>query len=51
MKYKYILTNSHVINGATSVKVKFTNNTVENVEIVGDDVRNHGQNCFLPFGM
>ena len=36
-KYAYILTNSHVVNGATSVKVKFTNNTVENVEVVGDD--------------
>ena len=36
-KHAYILTNSHVINGATSVKVKFTNNTIENVEVVGDD--------------
>ena len=36
-KYAYILTNSHVVNGSTSVKVKFTNNTVENVEVVGDD--------------
>lgn len=36
-KYAYILTNSHVINGSTSVKVKFTNNSVENVEVVGDD--------------
>ena len=36
-KYAYILTNSHVVNGSTSVKVKFTNNSVENVEVVGDD--------------
>lgn len=36
-KYAYILTNSHVIDGATSVKVKFTNETIENVEIVGND--------------
>lgn len=36
-KYAYILTNSHVVNGASSVKVKFTNNTIENVEVVGDD--------------
>lgn len=36
-KYAYILTNSHVIDGATSVKVKFTNENVENVEIVGND--------------
>ena len=36
-KHAYILTNSHVVNGSTSVKVKFTNNTVENVEVVGDD--------------
>lgn len=36
-KYAYILTNSHVVNGSTSVKVKFTNNTVENVDVVGDD--------------
>lgn len=36
-KYAYILTNSHVVNGSTSVKVKFTNNIVENVDVVGDD--------------
>jgi len=36
-KFAYILTNSHVVNGSTSVKVKFTNNTIENVEVVGDD--------------
>lgn len=36
-KYAYILTNSHVIDGATSVKVKFTNETIENVEVVGND--------------
>lgn len=36
-KSAYILTNSHVVNGATSVKVKFTNNKIENVEVVGDD--------------
>ena len=36
-KYAYILTNSHVVNGSTSVKVKFTNNNVEDVELIGDD--------------
>ena len=36
-KYAYILTNSHVVDGADSVKVKFTNEKVENVEIVGSD--------------
>ena len=36
-KYAYILTNSHVVSGASSVKVKFTNGTVENVELVGND--------------
>ena len=36
-KSAYILTNSHVVNGANSVKVKFTNNTIETVEVVGDD--------------
>ena len=36
-KYAYILTNSHVVDGATSVKVKFTNQAVENVEMVGND--------------
>ena len=36
-KSAYILTNSHVVNKATSVKVKFTNDEVEDVELVGDD--------------
>ncbi len=36
-KNAYILTNSHVVDGATSVKVKFTDNTIENVEVVGND--------------
>lgn len=36
-KYAYILTNSHVVNGATSVKVKFTNDEVVDVELIGDD--------------
>ena len=36
-KYAYILTNSHVIDGATSVKVKFTNDNIEDVEVVGND--------------
>ena len=36
-KYAYILTNSHVVDGASSVKVKFTNESVENVELVGND--------------
>lgn len=36
-KYAYILTNSHVVDGASSVKVKFTNEKVENVELVGND--------------
>jgi len=36
-KFAYILTNAHVIDGATSVKVKFTNEKIENVEIVGND--------------
>ena len=36
-KYAYILTNSHVIDSATSVKVKFTNDNVEDVEVVGND--------------
>ena len=36
-KFAYILTNSHVVNGATSVKVKFTNNEVVDVELIGDD--------------
>lgn len=33
----YILTNNHVISGATEVKVKFTNNTTETVKVVGSD--------------
>lgn len=36
-KYAYILTNAHVIDGSTSVKVKFTNEEIENVEVVGSD--------------
>ena len=36
-KYAYILTNSHVVDGATSVKVKFTNEEIEDVELVGND--------------
>ena len=36
-KSAYILTNSHVVDGANSVKVKFTNEKVENVELVGND--------------
>ena len=36
-KNAYILTNAHVIDGATSVKVKFTNETIENVIVVGSD--------------
>ena len=36
-KYAYILTISHVVDGASSVKVKFTNNNIENVELVGND--------------
>ena len=36
-KYAYILTNSHVIDSATSIKVKFTNDAIENVELVGND--------------
>lgn len=36
-KYAYILTNSHVVDGSTSVKVKFTNDTIENVDLVGND--------------
>ena len=37
-KYAYILTNSHVVNGSTSVKVKFTNDNIENVELIGNDI-------------
>lgn len=36
-KYAYIITNSHVIDSATSIKVKFTNEKVEDVELVGND--------------
>ena len=36
-KYAYILTNSHVVDGASSVKVKFTDDTIENVELVAND--------------
>ena len=36
-KHAYILTNAHVVDGASSVKVKFTNETVEHVELVGSD--------------
>ena len=36
-KYAYILTNSHVVDGSSSVKVKFTNEKIENVELVGND--------------
>lgn len=36
-KYAYILTNCHVVNGATSIKVKFTNSNIEDVELVGAD--------------
>lgn len=36
-KYAYILTNSHVIDSATSIKIKFTNDNVEDVELVGND--------------
>lgn len=36
-KYAYIITNHHVIDGASSVKVKFTNDKIENVELVASD--------------
>lgn len=36
-KYSYILTNYHVINAATSVKVMFTNNEKVDVSLVGSD--------------
>ncbi len=36
-EYAYILTNSHVVDSATSVKVKFTNDNIENVELIGND--------------
>ena len=36
-KYAYILTNSHVVEGSSSIKVKFSNEKIENVELVGND--------------
>ena len=36
-KYGYIMTNNHVIDGATEVYVTFTNGTREKVSIVGTD--------------
>ena len=36
-KYGYILTNNHVIDGATEVYVTFTNGTREKVNVVGSD--------------
>ncbi|MBQ3020740.1 MAG: trypsin-like peptidase domain-containing protein [Bacilli bacterium] len=36
-KFAYILTNSHVVDNSTSLKVKFTNENVENVELVAND--------------
>ena len=36
-KNAYILTNNHVISGATEVKVTFTNNQTETVKVVGSD--------------
>lgn len=36
-KYAYILTNSHVVETSTSVKVKFTNGNIEDVELIGND--------------
>lgn len=33
----YIITNHHVVDSATSVKVKFTNDKIENVELVASD--------------
>ena len=36
-KYAYILTNCHVVATSTSIKVKFTNDKVEDVELVGAD--------------
>ena len=35
--YGYILTNDHVINGATEVKVLFSNDKRENVKVLGSD--------------
>lgn len=36
-KFAYILTNSHVVDGASTVKVKFTNDNIEDVELIGND--------------
>lgn len=36
-KHGYILTNDHVISNATDIKVVFTNNKKEEVEVVGTD--------------
>ena len=36
-KFAYIITNSHVVEGSTSVKVKFTNDTVESVDLIAYD--------------
>lgn len=36
-KYAYIISNSHVVDDSTSVKVKFTNGNIENVELIGND--------------
>ena len=33
----YIMTNNHVISGATEVRVTFTNNTTETVTVIGSD--------------
>ncbi len=36
-KYGYILTNNHVIDGGTEIKVVFTDETEETVKVVGSD--------------
>lgn len=36
-KDAYIITNHHVIDSASSIKVKFTNDEIENVELVASD--------------
>lgn len=36
-KTAYLLTNNHVVTGADSVKVKFTDNNIYDVEVVGSD--------------
>jgi len=36
-KYGYILTNNHVIDGGTEIKVVFTDQTEETVKVVGSD--------------